>query len=69
MSKTTAANPVCREGEGVTSILLDGGTTVPLDALAEAHSAVVFGGFADRWPLTKVPRPYPWLSWQVIFHL
>ena len=65
MSKTTAANPVCKDGEGVTRVLLENGAIVGLDALAALAPTELFGEYVDRWPLTKV-QPSPVFLWQFV---
>eukprot|EP00047_Mylnosiga_fluctuans_P005291 m.239624 g.239624 ORF g.239624 m.239624 type:complete len:399 (-) comp13508_c0_seq1:80-1276(-) len=53
MSKTVALNPICKDKEGLTSLLL-GDREVPfVDALA-ADEAALLGAYGSKWPLTKV---------------
>lgn len=54
MSLTEAGNDIPKPGEGVTRLLLLGGEEVPLTSAQKACAELLFGPYADRWPLAKV---------------
>lgn len=53
MSATEAENEKRRENEGLTSLIVEGGTVLLRDALKVVEQELM-GQFSARWPLTKV---------------
>ncbi|MBI4117381.1 MAG: hypothetical protein HY451_01730 [Parcubacteria group bacterium] len=53
MSAVEADNPIRMPGEGITKISI-AGSEVPLTSLKETANRIIFGQYADLWPLTKV---------------
>ncbi len=54
MSKTSAANPIQREKEGITKLIMQDGLKIYLDEAERAASNLLFGDYSSNWPLTKI---------------
>ncbi len=57
MSKTPAENEISKEGEGLSSLILEtelGKEKVPFQEAVEVNGEKLLGDFAPLWPLTKI---------------